>query len=317
MIQKHKIAVIIPTYDARDTILDVIRTIPAFVDKIYIIDDGCPSKSGRIVSENCKDNRVYIFTNKTNLGVGGATIIGYENAIKDKNDILVKMDSDGQMDPKQIERLLMPIINGNADYTKGNRFHNIEDLRQMPKIRVFGNGILSFINKLSSGYWDIFDPTNGYTALHVSVAQKLQFGKIEKDYCFETDLLFRLGLLRAVVWDIPMQSIYGNERSGLIINKLVFKLLALHSRNLYKRIFYNYYLRDLSIASIELILGIVCFLFGLYYGLSSWFVSSRTDIPATAGTVMMSALPLLIGMMLFLGFLHYDIANVPKKPIKD
>ena len=189
---KPKIAVIIPTYNARDSILDVINQIGSEVTRIYVVDDCCSYNSGDIVSSNCKDKRVSVIKHEENQGVGGAVITGYKAAIVEGMDILVKIDSDGQMDPALIMDFVAPIIEGEADYTKGNRFYDIEKVRSMPKIRMFGNAVLSFMSKLSSGYWNIFDPTNGYTAIHADVAHQLPFNKITRRYFFESDMLFRL-----------------------------------------------------------------------------------------------------------------------------
>src|SRR5690606_32001950 len=150
------------------------------------------------------DPRVRVIRHASNLGVGGAVITGYQAAIADGMDILVKLDGDGQMDASLIPDFIEPIINGEADYTKGNRFFDLEELRSMPRIRLIGNAVLSFMTKFSSGYWNLFDPTNGFTALHADVARYLPLSKISKRYFFESDMLFRLNTLRAVVHDIPM-----------------------------------------------------------------------------------------------------------------
>jgi hypothetical protein len=185
----------------------------------------------------------------------------------------------------------------------------------MPKSRVFGNAILSLITKLSSGYWNIFDPTNGYTAISSKVARLLPLKKINQGYFFETDMLFRLNTVRAVVQDIPMQAVYADEESNLQIYKVIYPFFINNLKNFVKRIFYNYYLRDLTIASFELPLGILLLAFGGGFGIYSWIESSNLQIPATAGTVMLSALPILTGIQLILAFLASDIASVPATAI--
>ena len=185
-----KIAVVIPTYRARNHILDVINEIGPEVARIYVVDDCCPDGSGDFVTTNCKDNRVSVITHAENQGVGGAVMTGYNAAIEDGMDVLVKIDSDGQMDPTLIMDFVIPIVNGETDYTKGNRFFDLEKVRAMPTARLFGNAVLSLMCKLSSGYWNLFDPTNGYTAIHADVARHLPFNKISRRYFFETDMLF-------------------------------------------------------------------------------------------------------------------------------
>ena len=184
----------------------------------------------------------------------------------------------------------------------------------MPPIRLFGNAVLSLMTKLSSGYWNLFDPTNGYTAIHSDVAKHLPFKKISRRYFFETDILFRLNTLRAVVVDVPIDAKYGEEVSNLKISKIIGEFLFKHARNFLKRIFYSYYLRDMSIASIELPLGLLMLLFGIGFGSYHWFESSQAGLPTPAGTVMLAAMPILMGMQLVLAFLSNDIGSVPRRP---
>lgn len=310
-----KIAVVIPTYKAKSHILGVIREIGPEVERIYVVDDCCPDKSGQFVESTCDDPRVVVIHHATNQGVGGAVMTGYQAGIADGMDILVKIDSDGQMDPHLIAEFVSPILDGEADYTKGNRFFDLEKVRSMPTIRLFGNAVLSLMCKLSSGYWNLFDPTNGYTAVHADVARRLPFAKISRRYFFETDMLFRLNTLRAVVVDVPMEARYADEVSHLKISKIIGEFLVKHARNFAKRIFYNYYLRDMSLASIELPLGILMLGFGLVYGGYNWVDSAKAGVATPAGTVMLSAMPLLMGLQLILAFVSFDISSVPKRPL--
>jgi glycosyltransferase involved in cell wall biosynthesis len=310
-----KIAVVIPTYKAKSHILGVIGDIGAEVHRIYVVDDCCPDKSGQFVESHCDDKRVVVIQHLVNQGVGGAVMTGYQAGIADGMDILVKIDSDGQMDPHLIAEFVLPILDGEADYTKGNRFFDLENVRSMPKIRLFGNAVLSLMCKLSSGYWNLFDPTNGYTAVHADVARRLPFGKISQRYFFETDMLFRLNTLRAVVVDVPMEAKYGDEVSHLRISQVVGEFLAKHVRNFFKRIFYNYYLRDMSLASIELPLGVLMLVFGLIYGSYHWLNSAQAGVATPAGTVMLAAMPILMGLQLILAFVSFDISSVPKRPL--
>lgn len=311
---RSKIAVLIPSYKVVAHILGVISEIGPEVDRIYVVDDCCPDNSGAFVEEHCTDPRVTVLRNPENQGVGGAVMTGYRAAIEEGMDVIVKIDGDGQMDPSLIMNFVAPILAGEADYTKGNRFFDLEEIRAMPRIRLFGNAVLSFMTKFSSGYWDLFDPTNGYTAIHRDVAKHLPLDKISRRYFFETDILFRLNTLRAVVVDVPMHAKYGDEVSNLKISKVVGEFFVKHVRNFGKRIFYNYYLRDMSLASIELPVGILMLLSGFVFGVSHWVSSIYTDIPTSAGTVMLSALPIILGIQLILAFLGQDIASVPRRP---
>jgi glycosyltransferase involved in cell wall biosynthesis len=230
-------------------------------------------------------------------------------------DVIVKIDGDGQMDPALLPAFIEPILAGQADYTKGNRFFDLENINRMPIIRIVGNAALSLLSKLSTGYWDIFDPTNGYTAIHSDVARRLPFERISQRYFFESDILFRLNTLRAVVFDIPMDARYEDEVSNLRVGRALFDFASKHTRNFLKRIFYNFFLRDMSLASLELVAGSVLMIAGLAYGTASWFQSAHTGDPTPAGTVMLAALPMLVGLQFILAFLSYDIASVPRRPI--
>lgn len=309
------IAVVIPSYMVTMHILGLIDRIGPECTRIYVVDDKCPDESGNYVETNCKDPRVVVLRHEINQGVGAAVMTGYRAAITEGAEVIVKLDGDGQMDPAMIPNFVGPILAGEADYTKGNRFFDLEEIRAMPTVRLFGNALLSFINKLSSGYWDLFDPTNGYTAIHADVVHHLPFDKISKRYFFETDMLFRLNTLRAVVVDVPMDARYGNEVSNLRVSNIIGEFLIKHARNFVKRIFYNYYLRDVSLASIELPLGVLLLVFGAGFGGWNWALASREGITTPAGTVMLSALPVLMGLQLVLAFLAYDIASVPRRSL--
>lgn len=309
------IAVVIPSYKVSRHILGVIAGIGSEVDRIYVVDDKCPEQSGDFVQRHCTDARVVLVFNQENLGVGGAVMAGYKRAIAEGGDVIVKIDGDGQMDPDLLPRIVAPILKGQADYTKGNRFYDISNISQMPKIRIFGNAVLSFMAKLSTGYWSVFDPTNGYTAISSRVAAHLPMSKISRRYFFETDILFRLNTLRAVVVDIPMHARYGDEESGLKISRILVDFLAKHSKNLIKRIFYNYFLRDMSVASVELLVGGALFGFGFVYGVDHWIKAMVSTSPTPLGIIMFSALPILVGLQLLLAFLAFDIANIPRRAI--
>ena len=311
----RQIAVVIPSYKVTRHILEVISNMPPVVWRIFVIDDACPEGSGKVVEETSQDERVRIIYHKENQGVGGAVMTGYQAAIADGADIIVKVDGDGQMDPSLILSFVEPILAGEADYTKGNRFYNLEDVRAMPNVRLLGNAVLSLMTKLSSGYWNLFDPTNGYTAIHSDLAKHLPFKKISQRYFFETDMLFRLNTLRAVVVDVPMDARYCDETSNLKISRIAGEFLIKHVRNFCKRVFYNYYLRDLSLASIELPIGLVMLLFGFFFGGYSWWKSAQLGVPTPAGTVMLAAMPMLMGLQLVLAFIGYDISSIPKRTI--
>ena len=307
-----KIAVVMPCYKSSGQVIDVLKQMHECVSAVYCVDDACPEETGKTIEKNVEDKRVKVLYHDKNQGVGGAVMTGYRAALEGGANIIVKIDSDGQMDPALISQFIEPILNGHADYTKGNRFYNPEFLQDMPKIRIFGNAGLSFLNKFSTGYWQIFDPTNGFTAIHADVLRLLPLDKINRRYFFESDMLFRLGTLRAVVIDIPQKAVYGDENSNLSVSDALRSFSVLHIRNFFKRLVYSYFIRDFHVASIEWVLGPTLLLFSILFGLGAWIESVQTETTATAGTVMLAALPFLVGLQLTLSALHFDIQNQPK-----
>lgn len=311
--QAAKVVVVIPAYNVKAHILSVIEGVSQYCEVIYVVDDCCPQKTGRFVLEHYANDKIRVLFHENNLGVGGAVMTGYRQAILDGATIIVKVDGDGQMDPALIPEFVEPILRGEADYTKGNRFYDLRAISAMPSIRIIGNAGLSFLAKLSTGYWNIFDPTNGYTAIHADVAGRLPLDNISNRFFFETDMLFRLNTFRAVVVDIPMNAKYEDEKSNLSIRKIFFEFLLKHLRNFIKRIFYTYFLRDFSIASLELIFGLVLVCFGASFGLSHWVESARFAQATPVGTIMLSVTAAITGLQLLLAFLGHDIQAIPTR----
>lgn len=314
-VQIARIAVVIPCYRVTRHVRQVIVGVGPEVARIYCVDDACPDNSGAYIERNVEDPRVVVLRHTINQGVGGAVMTGYAAAITDGMDVIVKIDGDGQMDPGLLPRFVAPIIRGETDYTKGNRFWDLREIRQMPLLRRIGNLGLSFMSKASTGYWDIFDPTNGYTAIHAEVASRLPFDSISRRYFFETDMLFRLNTIRAAVMDVPMDAKYADETSGLRVSKIVTEFFAKHVRNLGKRIVYNYFLRDLSVASLELIAAIGLLAFGTVFGAWHWWSSGQEGASTPLGTIMIATVSVVSGLQFLLAFLGYDIANIPRRPL--
>jgi dolichol-phosphate mannosyltransferase len=310
-----RLAVVVPAYRVSAHILGLLPKIGPEVSRIYVVDDCCPETSGKLVQEKCTDPRVKVIFHEKNQGVGGALVTGYKHALADDVDIVVKLDGDGQMDPAMIPYLIQPIVAGNADYTKGNRFFELDDVTGMPFIRMVGNAGLSFLTKLSSGYYGIFDPTNGYTAIHARVLSRLRLDKIHRRYFFESDMLYHLGQLRAVVLDVPMKAVYGDETSSLSVTKSLFTFGVNHIRNMFRRVFYSYFLRDFNPASVNLMAGITLGTFGFIYGVYRWIESGRTGVEASSGTVMIAALPFILGIQFLLSFFAFDAQNAPSIPL--
>ena len=311
----HQISVVIPCYRVKEHVLGVLSGIGPSVSRIYVVDDACPQGSGDHVEAHAPDTRIRVLRHALNQGVGAAVMTGYQAALADGADIIVKLDGDGQMDPALIPLLVAPIANGQADYTKGNRFYDLTRISQMPRLRLVGNAVLSLMAKLSTGYWNVFDTNNGFTAIHAKVARRIPFAKVSQRYFFESDMLFRLNIVRAAVVDIPMDAKYGNETSSLKVSGIVGEFLAKHARNFCKRVFYNYFLRDMTAASLELVLGLAALLFGVVFGAFHWAQGLASGLPTPLGTIMLAALPTMLGLQLLLAFVAFDVANVPRRAI--
>jgi len=171
------------------------------------------------------------------------------------------------------------------------------------------------LTKLSTGYWTVFDVNNGFTAIHASVLNHIPPGKVSNRFFFESDMLFNLGILRAKVLDIPMDAVYKEESSNLQVSRILWDFAYKHSRNFLSRIFYNYFLRDFTLASLELFVGLGLTLFGIIYGGAVWWRAIDTLVPTPVGTIMLPVLCFLVGLLLLLSFVNYDIANTPREAV--
>jgi len=310
--EQYAIAVVIPCYRVRHKIMSVIAAIGPEVGWIFAVDDACPDQSGNFIESDCSDPRVKVLRHAKNGGVGAATCTGFAAALLTGADIVVKLDGDGQMDPALIPNLIAAIILGQADFCKGNRFHRLGDTRGMPALRMVGNAGLSLLSKISTGYWQIFDPTNGYLAIHRSVLAELDLKSLHPRYFFESDLLAQLALIRARVRDLPMHAVYADEISSMRPLHVIAPFTYGHARNLLRRITYQYFVRGFSLASIQLVLGLPMLLFGVVFGVLTWHNSISTGITATAGTVMLSALPIILGVDFLLSWLNFDVHAEPR-----
>jgi glycosyltransferase involved in cell wall biosynthesis len=222
------VAVVIPCYRARATIASVLHAIPPEVAAIYVVDDGCPNGSGDVALNECRDPRLTVLRNGRNLGVGGAVKAGYRRALADGAEIVVKLDADGQMDPRHIPLLIAPILAGRADYAKGNRFAAPElmppgargGLASMPRRRWIGNSSLSLLHGLATGYWDVADPANGYTAIDARMLSRMGVDAVADCFFFETDMLHRLNLSGARVVEVPLPAFYPGTGSTLSLRRV-------------------------------------------------------------------------------------------------
>ncbi len=300
------VAVVIPCFNVERHIAQVIEGLPAWVRHIVCVDDASPDGSAAAIAQ-LKDPRVSLVRLPKNLGVGGAMKAGYAEAFRLGADIAVKMDGDGQMDPAHLPALLAPLRAGEADYAKGNRFAEPDALSAMPKVRLLGNVGLSFLTKAASGYWNVFDPTNGYTALTRAAYARLRLARVSDGYFFESDLLVELNIAGAVVADVDMPARYGDETSSLRVGRVLFSFPWRLLRGGLRRFVWRYLVADFGLVTLCVLAGLPLFGFGLGFGLWRWWVSYETGVPATAGTVLLAALPVILGFQLLLTALQLDV----------
>jgi len=313
MISKSKITVVIPAYNVEKTIQAVLTVIPEFVNAIIVVDDCSPDGTSDVIRQaQQQDARIFLARHSTNQGVGGAMQTAYRLALDHEADVIVKMDGDGQMDPRYINQLIEPVLNGEADYTKGNRFLHEKELMRMPYIRRIGNLGLSFLTKLASGYWNIFDPTNGYTAISATAVRQINFERLARRYFFETSMLLELGLQRLVVRDVFIPAVYGDEISSLSPLRSMFEFPPKLFLGMLRRILYLYFIRDFTAVTILLLSGSFGILFGFIWGIYFWWKSSVSGVTASTGTVMIAILSLILGIQFLLQALMMDIQNTPQ-----
>ncbi len=309
-----RLAVVIPCYNVSRHIEQVIDGIPSDILWIILVNDASKDDTDSVIQAILpKEKRIIYIRHDKNQGVGGAMITGYQKAMELEADITIKIDGDGQMDPVYINALLKPIVDGKADVTKGNRFRDLIALRQMPFTRRIGNLGLSFLIKAASGYWNIFDPTNGYTAISEDVLKNINFKKIHTRYFFESSMLIEMYHARAVVQDISMKAKYGDEISGLSVTRTLFEFPPKLTTAFFRRILLKYFLFEFNIASVYILFGVPLFLFGAIYGGVNFIKYATSHIEAPTGTVVIPTLLITLGFQLLLSAANYDIENYPKK----
>lgn len=311
MYEGLRVAAVVPAYNEAAHIGDVIRRMPPYVDCIVVVDDHSSDDTGK-VAEQTGDVRVQVIRHASSQGVGGATLAGMQQALAAGAELLVKVDGDGQMDPQQIHHLLDPLVRDGYDYAKANRFLHSDALRQMPRARLLGNFALTFLTKLASGYWHIFDPQNGFLAIRASALRSLPTAHIARGFFFENDMLIHLNIEHCRVKDVPMPAHYGNEQSSLSIRRVLLTFPVQLARGLVVRIWEKYMLRDFSPIAIFWLLGIPLMLFGGAFGSWRWLLSWATATQASTGTVMLSVLPFLLGFELVLQAIILEIRESPR-----
>ena len=313
--RKFNLAVVIPAYHAADTIEAVLNELPDYLRHIIVVDDASPDNTSELVTNFAvRDKRIILVRHEQNQGVGGAMVTGFNKALELGAQVIVKIDGDHQMDPAYIPELVTPLLEGKADYVKGNRFRDFEALGHMPMVRRIGNLGLSFLTKAATGYWNCFDPTNGFFAIRAEMLAELPLERIDQRYFFETSMLANLYLLGAFILDVPMPARYRGERSSLSIWRVLSEFPGKLLVTIVRRILLRYFLFDFSMVSVYLLTGLPLILFGLIFGSIKWIQFARLGVAAPTGTVILPTLALILGIQILLSAIEIDMNAAPKSP---
>jgi len=314
-LSQTSIAIVIPSFNVANEIEAVLQSIPAFVRHIIVVDDASTDETARLVARTAQhDQRILLRRHEANQGVGGAMVTGFQTALSLDAEIIVKIDGDGQMDTRELSRLIMPLVKREADYTKANRFEDFKALARMPHLRRAGNIALSFLAKAATGYWNCFDPTNGFVAIRREVLSELPLESIDRSYFFEHSMLAQLYLIGAVVHEVYMPARYGAESSHLSIARVLKQFPGRLIKCFLRRILFKNFVYDFTMASIYLLLGLPMLLWGIAFGGYHWYVSLSTAIPAHTGTVVIPSLLIILGVEFLLAAISIDLQQVPREP---
>ncbi len=315
MIKGKKIVVVIPAFNVRNQIKEAVVRIRSFVDHIVVVDDCSKDDTAAVVAE-IPDARIVLVRNERNLGVGGATKEGFRRGRDLGGDVFVKYDGDGQMDPERMEDLIKPIFDG-YDYSKGNRFIHSTELKRMPVARLVGNYILTFFTKLASGFWNIFDPQNGYVAITRELLESLPFERIHNRYFFENDMLVQVNIQKGKAKDVYMPSKYGDEKSSLSVPRILFTFPWLLLTRFVNRVYTKYILYEFSVIGLFYFAGAAMMLFGTLFGAAKWAQSILSGVVTTTGTVMIAVLPIIVGFQLFLQAIVLEVQGEGNRKRED
>lgn len=303
--------VVIPAFRVAGQIAGVLGAIPSFIQGVIVVDDASPDDTGN-AARSVADPRIQVLRHELNQGVGGAMATGFRAALAAGARIVVKCDGDGQMDPEDIPLLIRPLIEKRAEYAKGCRFHHFQELRSMPRVRLFGNVALTFLTKLASGYWQILDPQNGFIAIEAETLRRIPIEQIAKGYFFENDMLIRLNSIEARVADVPLPARYADETSSLSPGRILFDFPARLVAGFVRRIFFRYLFYDVSPVALFLVSGFLLFSFGFLFGAYHWIDGAIRNQPTPTGTVIVAALPVILGFQLMLQAIVLDVQNSPR-----
>jgi dolichol-phosphate mannosyltransferase len=312
------VAAVVPAFNVGSVVDSVLRDFPTTVRTIIVVDDGSRDNTALVVQARAEtDPRIVLVRHEANRGVGAAMVTGYRKALEVEADVIVKVDGDGQMPLSLLPQLIQPLVAGEADYVKGNRFRDFQAIRKMPPLRRFGNIVLSFLAKAATGYWRSFDPTNGFVAIRGDVLSQIPLHHVDAGYFFETSMLSHLYLLGAVVKEVPMPARYEGEPSSLSIPRVVMDFPGRLVSVFLRRLFLKNFVYDFSMQSLHLVASAVLLTAGTLYGGYHWIWYAVNAQAAPTGTVVLSALMIILGFQSLMAAITLDLQSVPREPINN
>jgi glycosyltransferase involved in cell wall biosynthesis len=305
MVEGKRVAVVVPAHDEEVLVSDTLRGIPAFVDRIVVVDDASSDETAAR-ARSVGDPRVEVITHERNAGVGAAIVTGYKRALAEAIDVTCVMAADNQMDPAELLDFVLPVARGEVDYAKANRLFSGEAWEVIPRYRYLGNAVLSLLTKIASGYWHVADSQAGYTALSLDALQRLDLDRIYRRYGFPNDMLVHLNVINARVRDVPSRPIYGvGERSGIRVRRVVTRISWLLFKGFWWRLKEKYVIRDFHPLVFFYVLGAAMTLVGVALG-AVVTVLRLFGNEITTPTIVLVALLLISGTQFTLFAMWFD-----------
>ena len=308
MLDGKSVAVVVPAYNEEHLVVETIRGIPEFVDRIFVVDDRSQDETAQRARE-VGDPRVEVIVHEQNAGVGAAIITGYKRALVERIEVTAVMAGDNQMDPAELEMFCGPVARGELDYAKANRLVSGQAWELIPRNRYLGNAVLSLLTKIASGYWHVADSQAGYAAISLSILEQLDLDRIYQRYGFPNDLLVHLNVWNAKVRDFPSRPIYGvGERSGIRIRKVVPRISWLLVNGFFWRMWEKYVIRDFHPLVFFYALGFLMTILGLGLGIAEVVLRIMGNA-VSVGTVVLVALLLIFGSQFTLFAMWFDMES--------
>lgn len=310
MYKQLSVAFVIPAYNEEKLIKKTLTTLPDFVDKAYVVDDCSKDKTLQILQQLAKQNKkIVVLHNEVNQGVGASLVNGFRAALAGDCQLIGVMAADAQCNPDYIHKMIDSLIDNKVDYVKANRFVHLEDLAQMPTYRRIGNIFITILTKFATGYYSIFDSQNGYGVFRREILEVLPLDRIGKRYDYENTLLINMSIMNASIKDEPVPAIYGDETSTIPFFRTAWRALRVLWNGFWRRIFHKYVVVNFHPIALFLFGGIVLSIIGIAFGIYIFAAKVFAGTSPSTGTVMMSALPLILGFQLFLTSIVMDMNN--------